>query len=76
MSRHISYNEDNCEVDIEGQKIMGWILDEFCDVCKSKLVYYEKYDAKFCPQCNEWKEIGCGDINCEYCRQRPPKPLI
>lgn len=75
MSRVITEDIDKNEVNIDGQKVKGFILDEVCDICGSKKVYYEKYDAKFCSQCNEWKEIGCADTNCEYCRQRPSRPL-
>lgn len=32
-----------------------------CDICKRRLKYNEKWDAFFCPHCNEWKERKCSD---------------
>jgi hypothetical protein len=37
--------------------------------------YSEKYDARYDPEKNEWLESACGDPDCEYCVNRPEKPL-
>lgn len=67
--------EDENVVDVGGKKIKGMILDEMCDTCGSRKVYYEKYDAKFCPQENKWLENNCFDPQCDYCKNRPEKPI-
>jgi hypothetical protein len=63
------------EVTIRDRVIQGLILDEKCE-CGSEKVYYEKYDAKFCPKENKWLENGCSDPGCDYCKSRPKTPLI
>ncbi|NLK23159.1 MAG: hypothetical protein GX309_04030 [Clostridiales bacterium] len=63
------------EVIINNKRIEGFILDEKCSKCDNFLILYEKYDAYFCAYCNEWKEDTCGNSNCEFCRDRPDKPL-
>ena len=40
-----------------------------------KMVYSEEYDAYYDEETNEWLEPVCGDINCEYCGNRPAKPV-
>ncbi len=37
-----------------------------------KKVYSEQYDAFYDEDTNEWLEPVCGDINCDYCGNRPP----
>jgi hypothetical protein len=44
-------------------------------VCGEELVYYMQYDWLICPTCNVGKEKGCSDPNCNYCRNRPERPL-
>lgn len=36
--------------------LSGSSLEEKCKKCSSKLIYYGIYEAKFCPECNEWTE--------------------
>ena len=68
---------DNAEeevVEIDDQRIDGWIGNGPCQSCSSLLVYSMKFDAFFCPQCNVWSET-CGDLECGYCSDRPSQPL-
>ena len=45
-----------------------------CVRCGSAATYSERYDARFCGQCNRWLESACGDPACPYCG-RPKRPL-
>lgn len=68
--------KDDYKVIIDGFKIDGYLEKEkTCSKCKFTLVYYEDFDAYFCPKCNEWKEAKCSDPTCSYCTNRPDKPL-
>lgn len=49
--------------------------DMYCTKCKFNLVYYDDFDAYFCPKCNRWTESKCSDPTCKYCPNRPEKPL-
>ncbi|NHM34038.1 hypothetical protein [Neobacillus terrae] len=61
---------------IDEFEIEGFIdKEQCCSVCKFHLVYYEDFDAYFCPNCNYWTESNCGDLDCDYCSNRPEKPL-
>jgi len=47
-------------------------------VCKcgwAAVNYHKEYDAWYCPLCQEWLEENCGDPECEFCKDRPKKPL-
>lgn len=58
--------------------IEGQIMDSsdyVCEKCKSEVIYYDQYDAMFCPKCNHWLEKKCGDPECCYCLSRPDKPI-
>jgi hypothetical protein len=68
-------DEKTCDVIIDGTRIEGFIWDKKCKICDNLLIYYDKYDAFFCACCNEWVEPKCGDVNCQYCKNRPEKPL-
>jgi len=48
---------------------------KYCSECKFELVYYDKFDTYFCPACNRWTESRCSDPDCNYCLNRPEKPL-
>ena len=37
--------------------------------------YSEQFDAYYDDETNEWLESTCDDPNCEYCTNRPEKPL-
>lgn len=71
-------DNDTCEVIIDDKLIdgfKGFICDEKCKKCNNPLIYYEKYDAFFCAYCNEWVEEKCENPYCEYCKNRPDRPL-
>ena len=42
-----------------------------CEEIKSFSV---EHDCFYCKNCNLWLEEKCDDEECEYCRDRPPKP--
>ncbi len=46
-----------------------------CEHCSSVILYFYKYDAFICPECNEWLEKGCNDPECMFCANRPDTPL-
>lgn len=56
-------------------KINGFILEVKCEVCNYNLIYFDKYDAEFCPNCNEWLAANCNDPNCSFCNKRPDTPF-
>jgi hypothetical protein len=37
--------------------------------------FSEQYDAYYDDKTNEWLESKCDDPECEYCTNRPEKPL-
>jgi len=45
-----------------------------CDACNGEKLYFCKYDADFCPQCDKWITKNCGDSDCLYCEDRPETP--
>jgi hypothetical protein len=49
-------------------------IEKHCPDCNNLISYSEKYDAYFCPTCDEWLESKCSDPECIYCPQRPEKP--
>ena len=50
-------------------------LEDKCPSCgESKYMNY-KYDAIFCLKENKWLESGCQDPECEFCNNRPDKPI-
>lgn len=55
--------------------IGGVVLDTRCYECKNNLLYFDKYDSDFCPECNIWVSPTCEDDNCPYCKKRPQTPL-
>lgn len=55
--------------------ISGHVLNDLCAECAHPLIMDERYDAKFCAQCNTWLEKACSDSGCEYCSTRPRRPL-
>jgi uncharacterized protein (DUF1778 family) len=42
--------------------------------CDSVLIRSERWDAYYCPVCNEWLERRCDDPTCEFCAGRPERP--
>ncbi|AVK84272.1 hypothetical protein C3943_12180 [Lysinibacillus sp. B2A1] len=68
--------EDGYKVIIDNFVFDGQVeQDNFCTKCKFNLVYYDDFDAYFCPKCNSWIESKCSDSKCKYCFKRPEKPL-
>lgn len=70
----IEYNNSEKAI-IDNLKIDGFVTGKKCSKCNNKLIYYKKYDSHFCANCNEWTEKSCGDPNCEFCANRPNRPL-
>lgn len=63
-------------VSIDGFEFDGFIeFGFYCHNCGCVEVYYERYDSSICPECNEWKHDKCGDPDCQFCSDRPEKPL-
>lgn len=56
-------------------RIGGQIMEKICEVCGYPIVYFDKYDSEFCPNCNEWLTSGCDDPECCYCAKRPTTPF-
>jgi uncharacterized Zn finger protein (UPF0148 family) len=56
-------------------RIGGIILKEKCETCKYPLVYFDKYDCNFCPNCNKWSSHSCGDVSCPFYGKRPETPF-
>jgi hypothetical protein len=40
---------------------------------KPNATYCAEYDAYYDCKTGEWLEEKCGDINCEFCNERPDK---
>jgi len=72
---NIVEDENTGEIIIDGIRIKGHIDALKRQYCNSFEVYYDKYDAYFCPQCNLWLEKKCKNSDCEYCNKRPENPL-
>jgi len=45
-----------------------------CDDCNGAILYFCRYDADFCPQCDKWITKSCNDLACPYCVDRPETP--
>lgn len=58
-----------------GREIEGFIDSRVCPRCCEHRIYFDDYDAFFCASCNVWLESACSDATCEYCKDRPEKPL-
>ncbi len=57
------------EITIEGE-----FVDQKCENCGQATIHAYRYDAEFCPTCNEWVGPPCGP-NCHHCGNRPERPL-
>jgi hypothetical protein len=71
----VNKSEENGALFIDGNKFDGFIDDALCPKCSEPRIYSNKYDAYFCTTCNEWLESACESATCEFCRNRPNKPL-
>jgi hypothetical protein len=69
------YEDDNSIVHIGDKELFGFISDRLCNICSSKLIHFDDFDALFCPQCNEWAETKCSDHGCNFCKNRPERPI-
>ena len=69
MSKHQPYGN----VKMRGRKTKP--LSCSCCVAINKKKYSEKYDAYFNVKANKWLEEKCSDTECEYCKDRPDRPL-
>jgi hypothetical protein len=60
--------ETETSVIIDGYEIEGYIDKERnCHICNAHLVFFEDYDAYFCPYCNSWTEKKCPRIDIISC---------
>ena len=58
------------------KKLINWMeVHTYCQHCLSPLAFDDEFDASYCAGCNEWREEACSDIDCEYCENRPKRPL-
>ena len=71
----ITENPERNVVVIDDIEVPGYIDEAKCEACGVERIYYEKYDAYFCAQCNRWLESLCPDSACPSCRSRPGSPL-
>jgi len=39
-------------------------------------LYNEEYDAHYDDETNEWLEAACSTPTCQFCKDRPDKPMI
>ena len=75
MPRVVNEEADGT-VSVDSIAIEGWLQEHSpCPMCGSVSIMHMEYDAAFCPQCNFWLESSCSDPRCEYCAQRPERPL-
>ena len=68
-------HEDRGVVRIGDQELEGFINDARCTNCDRCRIYHDRFDAYFCAECNVWLEGACTDPGCQYCSNRPEKPL-
>lgn len=47
-----------------------------CPACGRPAFYSGRFDAMFCPACDQWLEETCCAPDCAYCRQRPERPSL
>lgn len=59
---------------LKNRKVRSWKeMASHCVECLEPLHYSDEYDARYCKECDEWREMIC-DPNCETCQSRPVKP--
>jgi len=71
----IREDDEKPDVIIDGIRIQGFIDEQCCADCGGLRIYHMDFDAYFCAECNSWKERACGDLACEFCSNRPERPL-
>lgn len=55
-----------------GYKVIGHVPR--CS-CGGTVNYSRRYDAHYCEGCNTWLEGKCKDSDCDFCVNRPERPL-
>ena len=73
--REVIEDEQLRVVTIGDRQVTGFIDDVRCLKCDRLRIYYDRYDAYFCAECNLWLERACADPSCDYCCDRPATPL-
>lgn len=63
------------DIKIGDQILTGFLRDQLCDKCSTRLIYNDIFDSDFCPSCNEWRESACPDLTCDICVGKPKRPL-
>ena len=71
-----------CGTDVSGkwmrldqvEKLVELVLQENFTMRNTK-EYSEQYDAYYDAETNQWLESKCDDPYCDYCADRPEKPL-
>ncbi|ARK22575.1 hypothetical protein CSV69_02160 [Sporosarcina sp. P26b] len=59
---------------VNNKKIRTWKeMASHCVECMEPLHYSDEFDARYCKDCDEWREMIC-DPNCKTCQTRPVKP--
>jgi len=58
-----------------GQRRIWGFIQSFKTTCGHSNIYAERYDAHFCPIDNVWLEKHCDDPACQFCSNRPSRPL-
>lgn len=69
----MSKNQPYGNVKMKGKKEMR--LPCGCCTAVNKKKYSDEYDSFYCEEHNEWLEDTCTDTDCDYCKDRPEKPL-
>lgn len=65
--------KDNTEENI--LENFSFVSNDRCKICSTQLVLNMEHDSYYCPKCNKWTESECKDPKCNYCKNRPEKPL-
>ncbi|MCH4824879.1 MAG: hypothetical protein N2C11_05085 [Planococcus sp. (in: firmicutes)] len=61
---------------VANKRFINWMdVHTYCHTCLDALIFDDEFDASYCASCNEWREEPCTDISCEYCENRPKRPL-
>jgi len=61
---------------VANKKFINWMeVHTYCHTCLAALTFDDEFDASYCATCNEWREEMCNDSSCEYCENRPTRPL-
>lgn len=71
----ISHLENGSIVTIGAEDNNQLLSDEECPKCGLPIFYNYNYDSKFCVNCNVWLEHTCKDPECDFCADRPEKPI-